>query len=321
MRQPKDAGNASGKAKLMGFVLCLLFLVESLSGCGWLPTNYRPTPEKLIRDITTASHYRKKIGVATIQNYAGIDQNSLENVLFQVLTDTMRKECGNALLITAEAPEAIDIFTSLPRLENGVIDSFTLSNAGRNEGYNAILTGSLATITTREERKGLWWFRKNHHYLQILIFIDVYDTHDASKIFSQAILKEFEIKAEDADKIKTEGKVDLSLIKEHIEEIAENAGVDVCDAVDGSIWKGFVTESNNKEVTLSCGSVQGIRSGDQFEIFDSSRTMDNYQGQKFFVPGYKIGEIEISQVRNNHSKAKVLTSDPLPVGSIVIPKY
>lgn len=321
MKQPGNDKNSLLNTKWIGAEFVLVFFLAVFSGCGWLPSSYRPTPEKLIRDVTTASGYKKKIGIANMKNYSLIKAQKLEDTLFQVLTDTMDAECGNAELVTANDSGFIDIINAPAKLENGVVDNFTLSNEGRKTGYNAILTGALAAISTREERKGLWWFRKNHYYLKSLIFIDVYDTHDAAKLFSQPIISEIEISAEDAGKLETGQEISLPALKQHIEEIAENAGVDVCRAIDKSIWKGFVTESSGKDVTLSCGSDQGIRTGNQFEVFDSSRTMDGYQGQKFYVPGYKIGEIEISRVAGDQSKAKVLTADPLPVGSIVIPKY
>jgi hypothetical protein len=67
--------------------------------------------------------------------------------------------------------------------------------------------------------------------------------------------------------------------------------------------------------------MQGIKSGTQFEVYDSSRITEGYGEQKFFVPGYKIGEIEITQVHSDQSDGKVLTENPIPVGSVVIPKF
>ena len=238
-----------------------------------------------------------------------------------MLLNTMNSECGNAMLVTALDDGFLDIFNAPPQLENGTLDNMTLSNAGRDQGYNAIVTGALATISTRQERKGLWWFRDDHYYLQLLTFIDLLDTHNAAKLYSQPMMVEFEIDKEEANRIKSGQEISLADLNRHVEEMAEEAGTQVCDAVAEQIWKGFVVDSTADEVVLSSGSIQGIRSGNQFEVYDSSRTMDGYQGQKYYVPGPKIGEIEIYSVSSQQSKAKVLTADPIPVGSIVIPIY
>jgi hypothetical protein len=224
-------------------------------------------------------------------------------------------------VITPQDPGYNEFLTSPPTFDNGVIDSFSLSNKGRDEGYNAIVSGALTAITTREERKGIWWFRKKHYYLQILIFMDTYDPYDAAKIYSEPLMTEFEIRGEDAKKIKAGDEIELPVLKETVIKMAEDAGNGICSAVRSRIWKGFVVTSTSKEVMLSAGETQGIKAGRQFEVYNSGRLFKGYEKQKFFVPGYKIGEIEISKAHPDRSSGIILTKDPIPAGSVVIPKF
>lgn len=300
--------------------ILLLFFCGTAFSCSFLPTSYRKTPQKLIRDTTTASHYRKKIGITAISNLSFIKNQELEKLFEQVMLDAIKSECKNALIVTPQDSDASDFLAMLPTKEDHTIDNFVLSNVARKEGYNAVVTGALATITARKERKGIWWWRKTHHYIQILAIIDVYDTYDAAKSFSDSILTEFEVDGADADKIADGQQIELAAIHQHIEQMAAEAGNSICAATGSRIWKGFVINASDKQVTLSCGEAQGIRTGNQFEVYDSSRTIDGADGQKFYVPGFKIGEIEISQVSRTQSEAKVITEKPLPVGSVVIPK-
>jgi len=301
--------------------LFAVFYCSILLACSSLPTSYRKTPNKLIRDVTAIISYKKKIGISPIYNFSSIKNQNLEKIIEQALIDSIKLHCKNALVITPQDPGYSKFLISPPKLTNGVIDNFSFSNKGRSEGYNAIVSGALTSITTREERKGIWWFRKKHYYLQTLIFIDSYDPYDAAKIYSEPLMVEFEIRGEDAKKINAGDEIELPLLKETIKKMAEDAGDGICTAVSSRIWKGFVTTSNLKEVTLSCGELQGIKSGNQFEAYNSARITEGYGEQKFFVPGYKIGEIEINQVHSNRSNGKVLTKDPIPEGSVVIPKF
>ena len=297
-------------------VFCSMFVA-----CSWLPTSYRQTPKKLIRDVTTTSQYKKKIGIAPIYNISHLRGRDLEKIYDRTLIDTIKAQCKNDLIITPQDPGRSEFLKSLPKLENGGVDNFSLSKAARRAGYNAIVSGTITAITTKKERKGIWWSRKDHYYLQILISIESYDPYDAAKIYNESMLTESEISKEEAHKIKGGEDIKRPLLKETIVKMAEDAGAAICSAVDGRIWKGFITDTDRNDVTLSCGEMQGIRSGSQFEVYDSAGIIDGYEGQKFFVPGYKIGEIEINQVRADHSTAKVLTKNPLPVGSVVIPKF
>jgi hypothetical protein len=134
-------------------------------------------------------------------------------------------------------------------------------------------------------------------------------------------MAEFEIESEDAKKLNAGDQIEHPLFKETLKKMAEDAGKGICSAVSSRIWKGFVTTSGPYEVTLSGGEMNGIKPGNQFEVYDSARITKGHEEQKFFVPGYKIGEIEVDQVSSDQSSGKVLTEDPIPIGSVVIPKF
>lgn len=310
------------RIKVIRWVGCILLVIfcGAFLSCSFLPQSYRKTPRKMIRDTTASSHYRKKIGISRIANFAFIKNQDLEKIFEQVMLETIQSECSNAVIMTSQNGDADDFLTVPPTLENNVIDNFALSNAGRQAGYNAIVTGALQTIATRKERTGMWWWRKTHHYIKILAFIDVFAPYDAAKIFSDPFFAEFEVSRDEADKIESGQQLELPAINQHIEEMAVEAGNSICAAVGSRIWKGFVISADENRVTLSCGENRGIRPGHQFEVYDSSRTMEGQGGQKFYVPGFKIGEIEVSRVSTTQSEAKVLTENPVPVGSVVIPK-
>lgn len=292
----------------------------AICACASLPSSYRKAPEKLLRDVTAASPYKPKVGLLNVANLSVMQDQNLEGKFQELFTRRFKSACTDAILITARDPVHSDFLNTYPKLESGAIDNFALSNAGRAEGYNAVITGAVGGIAIREQRKGLWSFRKNHYYLQLLVFVDVYDMHDAAKIYSEPVMKEFEVTPEDAQKIKAAETVELPVLKQTIEKIAEDAAAETCAAIESQTWKGFVVAAEDKQVKISSGSAQGIQAGQQFEVYDAARTMEGFGGQKFYVPGFQIGEIQISRVQTGQAEAKVLTEKPIPVGSIVVPK-
>ncbi len=302
-------------------ILGLVLVCSIVAACASLPSSYRKTDKKLSGEVTTASRYQKKIGVAPVPNFTFIKDQDLESIIQDALIDSIQSQCKNALVVTPQDPQASEFLHKLPTLENGVVDNISLADMARAEGYNAIVTGALATITPRKERKGLWGWRKDHFYLKTLFFIDVYDPYDAAKSYSEPIFNEFKINANEFKQLEEGRPIKLALLPKTLTQMAESAGDGVCSAVGSRIWKGYVVEADEKQVTLSCGESRGIRVGDQFEVYDSARTMESRGGEQYYVPGYKIGEIEINRVRKEAADAKVITSTPVPVGSVVIPKY
>ena len=61
----------------------------------------------------------------------------------------------------------------------------------------------------------------------------------------------------------------------------------------------------------------GLKTGDILEVFDSSRTMEGVGGQRFFIPGLKIGVIEIVAITEDRLEAKLVSGEDIKKGSTV----
>ncbi len=61
----------------------------------------------------------------------------------------------------------------------------------------------------------------------------------------------------------------------------------------------------------------GLESGDILEVYDSSRIMEGVGGQRFFIPGLKIGEIEIVSITEDRLEAKLISGEDIKKGSTV----
>jgi hypothetical protein len=57
-----------------------------------------------------------------------------------------------------------------------------------------------------------------------------------------------------------------------------------------------------------------------FEVFDSSEIFDGSAGQRFFIPGLKIGEIKVTAVFADRAEAIKVSGDNIIEGSFIGPK-
>ena len=99
--------------------------------------------------------------------------------------------------------------------------------------------------------------------------------------------------------------------------LKEKETLEVGPAVRDQPWDGYITEINGDRYVVPSGTNVGLETGDILEVFDSSRTMEGVGGQRFFIPGLKIGEIEVVTIAENRLEAKLVSGKQIKKGSTV----
>ena len=103
------------------------------------------------------------------------------------------------------------------------------------------------------------------------------------------------------------------------QEMGEALGDRMGDAIRASKWLASVIEVNGETCLMTAGSEVGIEMGDRFSVLDGSSILTGLDGQRFIVPGSKIGEIVVKQVTAQKSVGAPDSGRPPPAGSILIP--
>ena len=70
---------------------------------------------------------------------------------------------------------------------------------------------------------------------------------------------------------------------------------------------------------ITAGSEVGIQAGDRLTVLDGGGILTGLDGQRFIVPGPKIGQITITRVAPRQSFGAPESQAMPPVGSILIP--
>lgn len=290
--------------------------------------SYRKTVDKTTKTVTrTTQKIKRNIRFSDddLQRMAaviGFENKSLYRAkdftqLFRIgIPEYLNKECDDVTIAQSNAGENVEGFQQLPMLENGQIDNFALAVIGRQLGLNAVVTGSLDDIGILDELRGMIW-KDTHHLIQVLVSVEVYDTESGSKILDESFSRKVEIEELDYELMRSEGKMILPDLNETLSDLLAEIGEAICWAIEDQPWNGFVVAVEGDKITLSSGSSVGLATGDELDVFDTSRVLKGVSGQRFFVHGQKIGEIKITEVEPDKARAVIMTNRGVKTGSSV----
>ncbi len=304
-------------------VVPLLFgviFLTLITGCSTVTTIKKATKGMIHNISAPDDNLTRKIGLTLFENKTlSLDQQFDENFV-DYLAANIKAECSGILMVQPADTEHLDYLLEPPKEASGRIDNFQLAKTGRNLGLNAIVTGALISISSNQKKKGLLWFEDTHEYVQVQVAIAVYDTETGAKILDENFMHEAEVGEFDFEESGNNSETNAIIFKEAFEQVASGMSEAVCEAVKFQPWRGFLTAVNDNEIIISSGERVGLKQGDILEVYDISNVFQGAQGQRFFVPGLKTGEVEITAVSADKAEAVVVSGDKIKPDSSVRPK-
>ena len=283
-----------------------MLVVFMLAGCARFDTR-DPRPPKLTLPEFSDGGLVNKVALSLFDNRTQLRFEEVEQSFYKPFNQQIKDGCRDLSLFTPydpNFPEALIDATLVP--ERGALNNMAIAQTGRSLGMGAVITGRLANISGFEREKGFWLFKENQHYERIMIQVDMYATETGAKILSEAYSEEIEISDTEFQALANGSVENSPRVMEAFEEIAENIAEDVCDILNDMPWVGFVTRVEANRVTLSAGTDAGLVPGQRLELYNSDRVFQTPKGTRFFVPGTKTGEIEITAVEAGRAQATLL---------------
>ena len=299
-------------------LLSLLLVVVLVSGCG-IDLSYRPADQKTIRDYSDNSDYQKRVGVVALTNTTIFTSAQLASPFMTAFLSSMESAASDAILVVPGKSEAPPFLWNPPRIANGDIDVFTLSALARQEGMNAVVSPLLMDIRVRTRDTGFWFFKDVAYSVQIQTAAAVYDTATGARLALGILTDEVDIDEDQAGIIRYGQEVQVDDLVEVAEEMGEELGERMSDAINDGKWLTAVLSIVDGACVISAGSEVGIEVGDRFTALDGSGFLIGLDGQRYTVPGPKVGEIAIRRVTPRQSFGASDSEELPPAGSILIP--
>jgi hypothetical protein len=295
----------------------LVVLLCWLAAACDIPMAYRPAPSRTLRDITTWRHYPQQIAVSRFKNETFIKNQSLERLMEGAFISTL-SECRNIWLTSADSAESPQWLSLPPRDNADRVDSFALCQSAARLGFRAVATGALTGLRVKETRTGWWRWRKTRNLLQVQVNINVFDTVTAAKLLSRQETYELELDPADAEVLASQTASMVPGLAELLENVSTKAAESTCDILDHTRWMTVLTKTPAGDIQLPVGSDQRLKVGHRFEVFDASWVISGSDGEKYIVPGYSLGIIEITAVTARQAEARVISGDAIESGNIAV---
>jgi hypothetical protein len=296
----------------------LLGLALLVSGCG-IAASYRSADQETIRDFSTGSKYHKQVGVLALANTTLFTDGQVASPFMTAFLSALASAATDATLVEAGQANAPPFLSQPPRVADGDIDGFHLAQLAREKGMNAVVRPMLLNIHVRKRHTGFWFFRKTSYRLQIQTAATLYDATTGSRLALKILTDEVPIDADEADMIDNGKEIQVDDLAAVAGTLGEDLGERMGAAVKASRWMVSVANIENGACVIYAGENDGLQPGDRFAVLDGSVTLAGPDGQRFIVPGEKIGEIIIRRVLPRQSFAAAESGQLPPVGSILIP--
>jgi hypothetical protein len=304
-------------AKKIRLVLSLLMALMVI-GCG-LSSSYRSAHLKTIRDFSGGNKYRKTVGVMVLSNATMFTSEPAASPFMEAFLSSLESNASDALLIVPGKSDLPPFLWTPPRIANGEIDVFTLSALARQAGISAVVSPVLMDTRLRKRNTGFWFFKDVAYSLQVQTAAAVYDAATGARLALGIMTDEVDIDADQAGIIRNGQEVQVDDWAELVEEMGGALGERMGDAIQESQWTSTVVSIEGGSCVLPAGSEVGIDVGDRFSVLDGRKLLAGLDGQRYIVPGPKIGEITISRVSPRQSVGEPGSGELPPVGSIIVP--
>jgi hypothetical protein len=309
------------------FAVALILLTGFLIfiGCDTTQTVVEKTTKTVTRTTRDISRkivlsdedLKRKVGIFNFENNTLQKTQNFQEIFHKGLPEYLNSQCPGIILLNPATGGFLNALKEPPKLKSGLIDGYALTILGRQLGLNAVVTGSLEDIRVIDELQGMLWTKDTEHLVLVFIRVAVFDTRTATKILDNTFDRRIEIDDLEYRMIQESGQIKLPAVDETLNRLLTDIGDSICDAIRDQPWDGFITEIDGDRYVIPSGTEVGLESGDILEVFDGSRVMEGIGGQRFFVPGLKIGEIEIVTITQDRLEAKLVSGEDIKKGSTV----
>lgn len=291
-----------------------------IAGCG-IASSYRPAPQKTIRDFSGSGKYLKKVGVVALLNNAILGGQQVPVSYMRAFLESIKTEASHAVLVIPGRSEASPFLMNPPRAANGHLNVFTLSGLARQEGMNFLVSPLLMDVRVRTRDTGFWFFKDVAYSLQVQTAAAIYDTITGTRLALGTLIDEVDIDEYEAERIRNGETVIVDSLEEMVEEMGQSLGERMAEAINENKWLASVIALKEGSCILSAGSEVGLETGDRFAVLDGSEILTGLDGQRYVVPGVKIGEIAIDGVAPGQASGAPVSDGPVPpAGSILVPE-
>ncbi len=273
---------------------------------------------KSIAMMKPAKGHPKKVAIVLTRWPQTEFGRRIGDLYLNTIISAMRDEDSQLRLVSAQDPEFPDFLSVLPQ-SSKALDPLALARDGRRAGFNGIVTASIENVRPESKKTGLFWFRKMRYFLYFDLIFDLYDPITGAKIINQVEEASVKISEDDFESLRSGTTTGIEKLDNEIVDLGEDLGEQAAETLADQPWQTIVVKVQGTRVFLAAGNQAGLHTGARLAVFKGRSILEGQGGEKFTVPGLKIGEIVITEVNPQMAEAKAENPDAIQAGDIVVP--
>jgi hypothetical protein len=310
-----------GRQRPIAFLLIGVLIAGACFGCTAIKDTAKGTA-RVISDSTRkatdaltpgGSGLKHLLVVIGMEAPAEVGRSGFGTKFAKAFSEFLYQQCHELLLDEAMG----ELMKFPPRLASGQIDGFSLAMIGRPRGINFFVIGSLSDVRLESEKTGFWLWKDTRYKLRATLRVEIVDTTTGSKALDESFWEEMIVEEMKYEELEAAGTIPLTEMVPLFDRLLEEAGQKTCAVLRAQPWRGFITAANQNRLTLSAGRAAGLSEGGLLEVFDRGRVVESKDGQRFLLPGEKIGEARIQSLSASQSEAILSQSVPVGAGATV----
>jgi hypothetical protein len=148
--------------------------------------------------------------------------------------------------------------------------------------------------------------------MKVMLRVKLYDVETTATLMNEVFQEETDLSEMNLTEENMTAESDMAryskeLIDAALSKMAPKVGDVVCKRLAEISWKGFVIGKDGDRYLLSAGRDVGLKQGDVVDVFKMEDPIKGVDGDIFLIPGTKIGELQLADVRSNTASATVVS--------------
>jgi hypothetical protein len=279
-----------------GFKLTLpaiLILSALLLGCGGLKFHRDDPPQPTIKTAPAGRGLIYKAAIISAKTPETPFGLRLNEQFLEMLIQTIGREGTRIKLVTPKEHD-FPASSASPAQAGSYGDITAVMDSARRQGFQGVIQAAVRDLRVDSRTWGFLWFSRTNYFASYSVILDLYDPFTGAKLVSR--LKEATVKIDfdDFESFKEGRPIEFASLEEEVIDTAGDYGGVVAKTLEKQPWKASVISVSAGLIQLAADGGAGLVPDQMVALYEARRVLQNRFGQKFNVPGFKIGEARIT---------------------------
>jgi len=300
------------------YFLLITIIIVSIFGCTTARNVYEAgsdTARTVYRTVTPGKEavLKKRVLVVPIIDHAGLGEDLANQLTDELITKLQTR--GKLLVHKSDLEISRELKKRSPQF--GIVVDPELAKKAAELGMNALITSVLNPLESKIKTKYFWPIKKVKREVEVSMVVNVFDPINGTLYLTNMESRKKDIETDEFELQQKEWDIDPIVLNQRLRQIIEDQASVINKVLEDQPWTGLIVKINEQGVQINGGKDIGVISGNIFDVYSGGDKIESVSGRTLSLLGPKVGEIQVNDVRENHSLAVKLGNIPLEAGQLI----